>query len=124
MQPYGVGLNGEHGAQQATSVFVGGVGQQFRSLCGLHHLPGVHDGDLVCQGGDQGKVVADEDHGEAKLLAVDNIIVCAGQVSNRELAVALNALGVATHIIGGADVAAELDAKRAIDQGTRLAATL
>ncbi len=63
-------------------------------------------------------------NGEAKLLAVDNIIVCAGQVSNRELAVALNALGVATHIIGGADVAAELDAKRAIDQGTRLAATL
>ncbi|MEO7200163.1 MAG: FAD-dependent oxidoreductase, partial [Dokdonella sp.] len=63
-------------------------------------------------------------NGEAKLLAVDNIIVCAGQVSNRELADALSALGVATHIIGGADVAAELDAKRAIDQGTRLAATL
>jgi 2,4-dienoyl-CoA reductase (NADPH2) len=62
--------------------------------------------------------------GLAQTLAVDNVVVCAGQEPNRELADALRAAGVAVHIIGGADVAAELDAKRAIAQGTRLAATL
>ncbi len=63
-------------------------------------------------------------NGEAQLLEVDNVIVCAGQEPNRSLADELIAAGVATHVIGGADVAAELDAKRAIDQGTRLATTL
>jgi 2,4-dienoyl-CoA reductase (NADPH2) len=62
--------------------------------------------------------------GAAQTLAVDNVVVCAGQEPNRELADALRGAGVAVHIIGGADVAAELDAKRAIAQGTRLAATL
>ncbi|MFW5816659.1 MAG: FAD-dependent oxidoreductase [Wenzhouxiangella sp.] len=61
---------------------------------------------------------------EARCLAVDNIVICAGQLPNRELAEALEPLGIRTHLIGGADVAAELDAKRAIEQGTRLAATL
>ncbi|WP_223421045.1 NADPH-dependent 2,4-dienoyl-CoA reductase [Tateyamaria pelophila] len=58
------------------------------------------------------------------LIAADDIILCAGQVPDRTLADALAEKGIAHHIIGGADVAAELDAKRAIDQGTRLAATL
>ncbi|MGO4503585.1 MULTISPECIES: FAD-dependent oxidoreductase [unclassified Dyella] len=62
--------------------------------------------------------------GQPQVLPVDNVIVCAGQEPNRSLADALMAAGVTTHVIGGADVAAELDAKRAIDQGTRLAATL
>lgn len=62
--------------------------------------------------------------GQPQVLPVDNVIVCAGQEPNRSLADALIAAGIKTHIIGGADVAAELDAKRAIDQGTRLAATL
>ena len=62
--------------------------------------------------------------GQAQVLPVDNVIVCAGQEPNRSLADALIAAGIKTHVIGGADVAAELDAKRAIDQGTRLAATL
>ncbi len=62
--------------------------------------------------------------GIAQTLAVDNVVVCAGQEPNRALADALRTAGVAVHIIGGADVAAELDAKRAIAQGTRLAATL
>ena len=62
--------------------------------------------------------------GQAQILPVDNVIVCAGQEPNRSLADALIAAGIKTHVIGGADVAAELDAKRAIDQGTRLAATL
>ncbi|MDC7701005.1 NADPH-dependent 2,4-dienoyl-CoA reductase [Vogesella indigofera] len=60
--------------------------------------------------------------GEAQVLAVDNIIVCAGQDPLRELQQPLLAAGKAVHLIGGADVAAELDAKRAIDQGARLAA--
>jgi len=58
---------------------------------------------------------------EEKTLAVDNVIVCAGQEPRRELCDGLNK---PVHLIGGADVAAELDAKRAIDQGTRLAASL
>ena len=57
-------------------------------------------------------------------IPADDIILCAGQLPNRSLADALAAAGKACHVIGGADVAAELDAKRAIDQGTRLAATL
>jgi 2,4-dienoyl-CoA reductase (NADPH2) len=57
-----------------------------------------------------------------ELLAVDTIVLCTGQVPNRDLADALIAAGQTPHIIGGADVAAELDAKRAIDQGARLGA--
>jgi len=59
-----------------------------------------------------------------RLIGADTIVLCAGQLSARSLADALAAEGVPCHVIGGADVAAELDAKRAIDQGTRLAATL
>lgn len=55
---------------------------------------------------------------------VDHIVLCAGQVPLRELLQPLQAAGISTHIIGGADVASELDAKRAIDQGSRLAARL
>ena len=58
------------------------------------------------------------------LVKCDTIVMCAGQVSERSLADALEAKGVSVHVIGGADVAGELDAKRAIDQGTRLAAVL
>jgi 2,4-dienoyl-CoA reductase (NADPH2) len=57
-------------------------------------------------------------------LEVDTIVLCAGQEPLRELVEPLRAQGVQPHLIGGADVAAELDAKRAIDQGTRLAARL
>ncbi|MFK7995967.1 MAG: FAD-dependent oxidoreductase [Granulosicoccus sp.] len=63
-------------------------------------------------------------NGEAKVLDVDHIVICAGQEPLRELQEPLQTLGVSVHLIGGADVASELDAKRAIDQGTRLAATL
>ena len=58
------------------------------------------------------------------VLAVDSVILCAGQVPERGLADALTGAGIAHQVIGGADVAAELDAKRAIDQGARLAAAL
>jgi len=59
---------------------------------------------------------------EARVLEVDHVILCVGQEPLRDLEPALVASGVAVHRIGGADVAAELDAKRAIDQGSRLAA--
>ncbi|WP_435955452.1 FAD-dependent oxidoreductase [Dryocola sp. BD626] len=59
--------------------------------------------------------------GEPQLLAVDNVIICAGQDPRRELVEPLRELGKTLHLIGGADVAMELDARRAIAQGTRLA---
>ncbi|MFD5898474.1 FAD-dependent oxidoreductase [Streptomyces sp. NPDC060366] len=62
--------------------------------------------------------------GSPAVLPVDTVVLCAGQEPRRELYDALRAAGAAPHLIGGADVAAELDAKRAIDQGTRLAATI
>ncbi|MEU4104813.1 NADPH-dependent 2,4-dienoyl-CoA reductase [Streptomyces tanashiensis] len=62
--------------------------------------------------------------GEPQLLPVDTVVLCAGQEPRRDLYEQLVAAGRSAHLIGGADVAAELDAKRAIDQGTRLAATL
>jgi len=55
---------------------------------------------------------------------VDTVIVCAGQDPLRELQAELEAAGARVHLIGGADVAAELDAKRAINQGSRLAAEI
>ena len=67
-------------------------------------------------------------YGEARenptILEVDDIVLCAGQVPYRDLYDQLAKLGTPVHIIGGADVASELDAKRAIDQGSRLAAGL
>jgi 2,4-dienoyl-CoA reductase (NADPH2) len=60
--------------------------------------------------------------GPTQLLPVDNIILCAGQEPQRELQAELVAAGISVHLIGGADVAAELDARRAINQGVRLAA--
>ncbi|WP_424682404.1 FAD-dependent oxidoreductase [Frateuria sp. YIM B11624] len=62
--------------------------------------------------------------GQPQVLAVDHVVICAGQEPARELADALLQAGLKAHVIGGADVAAELDAKRAIAQGTRLAAML
>ena len=56
-----------------------------------------------------------------RLIEVDSVVLCAGQISERSLA---DALDRPVHVIGGADVASELDAKRAINQGTRLAAQL
>ena len=59
--------------------------------------------------------------GEAQLFSVDRVIICAGQEPKRELADPLRAAGKTVHLIGGCDVATELDARRAIAQGTRLA---
>lgn len=62
--------------------------------------------------------------GVEETLPVDTVVLCAGQVPARGLADQLATAGIAAHVIGGADVAAELDAKRAIDQAARLAARL
>ena len=87
---------------------------------GVHMLGGVRYLGMD----DQGLLI--EVDGAQRRLPVDTVVVCAGQEPRRELHDALRALGtpVPVHLIGGADVAAELDAKRAIDQGSRLAAAL
>ncbi|MEL6746954.1 MAG: FAD-dependent oxidoreductase, partial [Pseudomonadota bacterium] len=71
---------------------------------------------------DQGLHVQSGD--KTEVLEVDTVVICAGQEPRRDLHSDLVAAGVDTHLIGGADVAAELDAKRAIRQGTELAAVL
>ena len=85
--------------------FVGGVNYE-----------GIEDGGLMVSFG--------EARENPTLIEADTIVLCAGQLPERSLADALIEKGVTPHVIGGADVAAELDAKRAIDQGTRLAAML
>ena len=62
--------------------------------------------------------------GVEQRLDVDHVVICAGQEPNRGLHAELAAAGITAQLIGGADVAAELDAKRAIDQGSRVAAAL
>ncbi|WP_431306158.1 FAD-dependent oxidoreductase [Mycobacterium hubeiense] len=88
---------------------------------GVHQLSGVNyeriddDGLHISFG---------PERADRRVLAVDNVVVCAGQESVRDLVDELRANGIEPHVIGGADVAAELDAKRAIRQGTELAARL
>jgi len=65
-----------------------------------------------------------EHDGEEKLIEADHVIICAGQEPCRELATPLRSAGIKVHLIGGADVAVELDAKRAIRQGSELAAEI
>jgi 2,4-dienoyl-CoA reductase (NADPH2) len=62
--------------------------------------------------------------GSARLLAVDQVVICAGQESERDLYDTLQARGVEARLIGGAEAAVELDAARAIDQATRLAVSI
>jgi 2,4-dienoyl-CoA reductase (NADPH2) len=86
--------------------------KQVQMLGGVEYL-GVDDAGLRIRVG-----------GVEQVLDVDHVVVCAGQEPRRELHAELLAAGVTPHLIGGADVATELDAKRAIDQGSRLAASL
>ncbi len=108
------------------------LGKRLGKTTGWIHRAGLQMKNVQMIGGvNYEKIDADGlhiSHGEArenpKVIAADTIVLCAGQVPQRSLADALIALGRTVHVIGGADVAAELDAKRAIDQGTRLAAQL
>ena len=65
-----------------------------------------------------------EKRSDGQLIECDTVVLCTGQEPLRELLAPLRQAGVKTHLIGGADEAGELDAKRAIDQGTRLAAVI
>ena len=85
---------------------------------GVQMIPGVTYKAINDQG-----ILIDVD-GKEQLIEVDNVIICAGQEPNKDLYNALAEKGLNAHIIGGADVAAELDAKRAIRQGAELAARL
>ncbi|WP_386680158.1 FAD-dependent oxidoreductase [Loktanella sp. R86503] len=108
------------------------VGKGLGKTTGWIHRAALQMKDVTMIGGvNYERIDADGLHityGEARenpaLIAADTIVLCAGQVSERSLADDLAAIGMTAHVIGGADVASELDAKRAIDQGTRLAATL
>ncbi|MFG5381576.1 FAD-dependent oxidoreductase [Yoonia sp. R2-816] len=93
------------GLQMKNVQMIGGVNYEKIDASGLH-------------------VSSGEGRDNPHVIAADTIVLCAGQVPERSLADALIAAGREVHVIGGADVAAELDAKRAIDQGTRLAASL
>ncbi len=73
---------------------------------------------------DQGLWIREGEKGELRCLEVDTVVNCSGQLSNLELLESLQALGKPVHLIGGAELAAELDAKRAIRQGAELAARL
>jgi len=85
---------------------------------GVQMIPGVTYKAINDQG-----ILIDVD-GKEQLIEVDNVVICAGQEPNKDLYHALAEKGLNAHIIGGADVAAELDAKRAIRQGAELAARL
>jgi 2,4-dienoyl-CoA reductase (NADPH2) len=71
---------------------------------------------------DQGVLIVQD--GAERLVAADTVVICAGQISQRDLADSAIASGMSVHIIGGAELAAELDAKRAIAMGAKLAASL
>ena len=88
---------------------------------GVHHHVGVNYERIDDEGL---HITHGEERADPQVIAVDTIVLCTGQESVNTLAPALEARGVPVHVIGGADVAAELDAKRAIRQGTELAARL
>lgn len=88
---------------------------------GVHQLSGVNYERI----NDEGLHISfGPDHTDARVLAVDSVVICAGQESVRDLEEGLRRNGIEPHVIGGAALAAELDAKRAIRQGTELAARL
>ena len=108
------------------------LGKRLGKTTGWIHRAGLQMKDVKMIGGvNYERIDADGLHisyGEARenpqVIACDTVVLCAGQVPERSLADALVGSGQNVHVIGGADVAAELDAKRAINQGTRLAASL
>ncbi|MEU3142058.1 NADPH-dependent 2,4-dienoyl-CoA reductase [Nocardiopsis alba] len=105
------------------------VGKDLGKTTGwIHRLELRHRGVEMVAGADYRRIDDEGLHltvnGEERVLDVDTIVVCAGQDPRRDLADRLIAAGHTVRLIGGADVAAELDAKRAIKQGTELAAAL
>ncbi len=102
----------------------GKVGKGLGPTTGWIHRMNLLKRDVTMMGGCEYLAIDDAGlhlrvDGEERVLEVDNVVICAGQISERGLADAITDRPV--HIIGGADVAAELDARRAIEQGTELA---
>ncbi|MGW4160107.1 FAD-dependent oxidoreductase [Streptomyces sp. NPDC004788] len=114
-----------HLLQRKTSKVGAGLG---KTTGWIHRTELKHRGVTMVAGASYERIDDEGLHltidGEAQLLPVDTVVLCTGQEPRRDLYEELVAAGRTVHLIGGADVAAELDAKRAIDQGTRLAATL
>ncbi|MFJ3903885.1 FAD-dependent oxidoreductase [Streptomyces sp. NPDC090025] len=114
-----------HLLQRKTSKVGAGLG---KTTGWIHRTELKHRGVTMTAGASYDRIDDDGLHltvdGEQQLLPVDTVVLCTGQEPRRGLYEELIAAGRPAHLIGGADVAAELDAKRAIDQGTRLAATL
>ena len=110
---------GKHGANLGKT-----TGWIHRAVLKMHNVQMIGDVNYE-RIGDEGLLISYGDKRENPTwIEVDNIVMCAGQVPLRELEEPLQAAGIKIHIIGGADIAAELDAKRAINQGSRLAAGL
>jgi 2,4-dienoyl-CoA reductase (NADPH2) len=114
-----------HLLQRKTSKVGAGLG---KTTGWIHRTELKHRGVAMVAGASYERIDDEGLHltidGEPQVLPVDTVVLCAGQEPRRDLYEELVAAGRTAHLIGGADVAAELDAKRAIDQGTRLAATL
>ncbi|PIE10806.1 MAG: NADPH-dependent 2,4-dienoyl-CoA reductase [Rhodobacterales bacterium] len=108
------------------------LGKRLGKTTGWIHRAGLQMKSVEMIGGVNYERIDDDglhvSFGEARenprVIPAETIVLCAGQLSERSLADELEGSGVETHVIGGADVAAELDAKRAINQAVRLAATL
>ncbi|HWP94388.1 MAG TPA: NADPH-dependent 2,4-dienoyl-CoA reductase [Gammaproteobacteria bacterium] len=108
---------------------LGGFGKTLGKTTGwAHRLTLRHKGVEMIQGvtyeGIDERGLTISVNGARRLLEVDTIVLCAGQESRRELYEPLQAAGISVHLIGGAKLAAELDAKRAIEEGFRLALAL
>ena len=114
-----------HLLQRKTSKVGKGLG---KTTGWIHRLELRHRGVEMVAGAEYRRIDDDGLHltvdGEERVLDVDTVVLCSGQDPRRDLADELIAAGHTVHVIGGADVAAELDAKRAIKQGTELAASL
>ena len=107
----------------------GKPGARLGKTTGWIHRAALKAGGVQAWGGIEYLAVDDDGlhirkDGEIQVLPVDNVVVCAGQEPDKSLYRALLELGMQAHVIGGADVAAELDAKRAIAQGAELAAAI
>jgi 2,4-dienoyl-CoA reductase (NADPH2) len=105
------------------------VGKGLGKTTGWIHRSALQRKEVKMIGGVEYKYIDDQGlhielNGEQQCLEVDNIILCAGQEPLRELQAGLQVNNIKTHLIGGADVASELDAKRAIRQGAELAAII
>ena len=107
----------------------GKLGEGLGKTTGWIHRAALKDGRVEMMGGvtyvkidDQGLHILEGE--KPRVLEVDHVVICAGQESLRELAAPLEAAKIPFDLIGGADVSLELDARRAIDQGARLAARI